>query len=138
LGGILLSAVFDAFDRIFRRKSQQYFRLASGGTGILPPGELPADLLAVLANLASKLAKQFLSICIRAIDYCPPVDVNFGDYLRALITADYDLVPEDPWGYREAFIDAFRMRKIFPRDVPTLAEESLLWKGTPRPLAACE
>ena len=37
-------------------------------------------------------ADQVLNMCIRALDYCPPVDVTFGDYLRAIITADRDLV----------------------------------------------
>jgi hypothetical protein len=61
------------------------------------------------------------------VDYCPPVDIAFGEYLRAVITADKDLVPDDPWGYREAWIDAFRRHHIFPNSVPDLSEESLLW-----------
>jgi hypothetical protein len=28
---------------------------------------------------ASKLASH-LTICVRAIDYCPPVDITFGEY----------------------------------------------------------
>ena len=47
-------------------------------------------------------------------DYCPPVDVRLGDYLRALVTADYDLVPDDPWGYREALVRGFRSTR-YPR-----------------------
>jgi hypothetical protein len=66
-------------------------------------------------------------MCIRAIDYCPPVDITFGQYLRAVITADKDLVPDDPWAYREAWVDSFRRYKIFPNSVPDLSEESLLW-----------
>jgi hypothetical protein len=66
-------------------------------------------------------------MCIRALDYCPPVDITFGDYLRGLITADFDLVPEDPRGYRIAVIEAFRRRGIYPRDVRTLSLESLRW-----------
>jgi hypothetical protein len=68
-------------------------------------------------------------MCIRALDYCPPVDITFGDYLRAIITADSDLVPEDDHGYRIAFIEAFRRRGIYPRDVRTLSIESLRWPG---------
>ncbi len=51
-----------------------------------------------------------------------------GEYLRALITADYDLVPDDPVGYREAFIDAFARRGIFPEGVLNLSEDALLWR----------
>lgn len=63
------------------------------------------------------------------MDYCPPVDVNFGDYLRAIITADTDLIPDDDRGYRIAFIEAFRRRGIYPRDIRTLSVESLCWSN---------
>jgi hypothetical protein len=66
-------------------------------------------------------------MCIRALDYCPPVDLTFGDYLRALVTADRDMVAEDVLGYRVALIDAFRKRGIFARGVTNLSEESLIW-----------
>lgn len=82
----------------------------------------------IFGEQASKLASHFLAICIRAIDYCPPVDLELGEYLRALITADYDLVPDDRWAYREALIDAFRHRRIYPPNVTSLSEESLRWQ----------
>jgi hypothetical protein len=66
-------------------------------------------------------------MCIRALDYCPPVDITFGDYLRALITADRDVVVDDTRRYRLAFIDAFRQHGIFPRNLRSLSEESLTW-----------
>ena len=66
-------------------------------------------------------------MCIRALDYCPAVDITFGEYLRALITADVDLVPDDRYGYRVAFMEAFRDRGILPRDVRTVSEETLAW-----------
>jgi hypothetical protein len=128
LGEILVQAVFEAALTVFRRKTAQHMRLASAGTGRLPEGDLPIDLQNILAETASKLASNFLSICIRAIDYCPPVSIELGEYLRALITADHDLVPDDPWGYREALIDAFRHRRIYPPHVTGLSEESLLWQ----------
>jgi hypothetical protein len=73
-----------------------------------------------------------LNLCVRALDYCPPVDVNFGDYLRAIITSDVDLVPDDDLGYRIAVVEAFRRRGIYPRDVRTLSVESLRWPSTER------
>lgn len=129
LGSVLVSAVFHAFVTIFQRKIERYIRLATQGTGVLPAGALDHDLQNVLADKASGLASQFLNICIRAIDYCPPVGITFGDYLRALITADYDLVPDDPWDYRGALIDAFRRRNIHPRSATSLSEDALRWKG---------
>ena len=128
-GELLIGAVFEAFLAVYRRKAARLLRLATGGTGILPEGDLPPDLVDALADKASRLADQFLSICIRAVDYCPPVDLEFGEFLRAVITADYDLVPDDPWGYREAWIDAFWRRGIYPSGVASLSEDALLWRS---------
>jgi len=61
------------------------------------------------------------------LDYCPAVDITFGEYLRAIITADRDLLPDDPQGRRVAFMEAFRHRGILPRDVRTISEETLSW-----------
>jgi hypothetical protein len=67
-------------------------------------------------------------MCIRALDYCPPTDITFGEYLRAIITADFDLVPDDDLGYRVAFIEAFRKRGIPVDEVRNVSVESLLWR----------
>jgi len=137
-GSVLVAAVFDAFDTVFKRKIKRYLRLATNGTGILPAGDLNSDLLVLLAKEASQLASQFLSICIRAIDYCPPLDIEFGEYLRAIITADQALVPSDPWNYREALIDAFRIRGIYPPGVDNLSEDSLVWREPVRRIPRSE
>ncbi len=126
-GAILVSAVFDAFVTIYNSRIKDLRRIASGGTGILQEGELHPDLVNRLAKEAVKTAGQILTMCIRALDYCPPVDITFGDYLRALITADRDVVPSDDRGYRLAFIDAFRQHGIFPPKLRSLSEESLTW-----------
>ena len=125
-GAIFVAAVFDAFLSIYHNRTRDLLRLASGGTGLVQ-GELHPDLVNRLAQEASKAASHVLSMCIRALDYCPPVDLTFGEYLRALITADMDLMPEDEQRYRVAFIEAFRRRGIYPRDVRTLSEDSLRW-----------
>lgn len=128
LGAVLVAAVFDAFLQIYRRKTDDLYRLASGGTGVMPAGRVPHDLVERLAREAAKIAGRVLNICVRALDYCPPVDLTFGEYLRALITADRDLVPDDPHGYRVAFISAFRARGIFPTDVNNLSVDGLAWQ----------
>ena len=135
MGSALVSAVFDAYLAIYQRKTERYVRLATGGSPRLP-AEPSTDLQAVLAEEASQLASQFLAMCIRAIDYCPPVDLELGEYLRAVLTADYNLVPDDRWGYREAWIDAFGRHKIYPPHVRSLAEDELLWQPPERPIGA--
>ncbi len=126
LGAVLLQAVFEAFNTVFERKTRRIRQLAQRYRS--PGGPLDPTLASLLADAARTLARQFLSIVIRAVDYCPPVDVTFGDYLRAMITADADLVPADPYGYRDALIDAFARRGIAPSEVPNLAEDVLVWK----------
>jgi hypothetical protein len=128
-GSILVAAVFDAFLSIYRGRIADLLRIATGGSGVLPPGELHPDLTNRLATEASKSARHVLTMCIRALDYCPPVDLTFGEYLRALITADTDLVRDDDLGYRPAVIEAFRGRGLYPLDVRSLAADSLLWQG---------
>jgi hypothetical protein len=109
------------------RRSADLIRLATNGTGILVEGALHPDLVNRLTDVACKTAKHVLRICIRALDYCPAVDITFGEYLRAMITADIDLVPDDPYHYRVAFMEAFRARDLLPRDVRTVSEETLAW-----------
>jgi hypothetical protein len=128
-GSILVAAVFDAFLSIYRKRTEDLMRLATQGSGVLPAGAIHPDLVNRLAKTAAKSSQHVLNMCIRALDYLPPVDVTFGDYLRALITADFDLVPDDSLSYRIAFIEAFRRRGIFPRDVRSMSEESLRWEG---------
>ena len=126
-GAILVSAVFEAFLVIYKSRIADLLRIATGGTGILPQGELNPDLVNRLAAEASKASKHVLNMCIRALDYCPPVDINFGDFLRAVITSDTDLVAEDSRDYRLAFIDAFRKRGIYPAGIKYLSAESLAY-----------
>ncbi len=126
-GAILVAAVFRAFLAIYRGRVADLFRIASDGRGILPDGEIDPDLVKRLASEAAKSARHILRICIRAMDYVPPVDVDFGDYLRAIITADHDLYPEDDYGYRRAIIEAFSAWGIVPDGMAVVTENSLLW-----------
>jgi hypothetical protein len=126
-GSILVAAVFDAFFRVYQSRIKDLVRIATGGTGQLPEGDLHPDLVARIAGEASKSARTILRICIRAIEYLPPIDVTFGDFLRALVTADFEAVPEDSGGIRAALIEAFRSRGIRLDGVASLAEGSLVW-----------
>ncbi|HSE37786.1 MAG TPA: S8 family serine peptidase [Blastocatellia bacterium] len=136
-GAVLVAAVFDAFIAIYNARIADLLRIYTGGTGVLPSGSIHPDLVNRLADEAAKSASHVLNMSIRAIDYLPPVDVTFFEYLRALITADYDLVSDDRLRYRVAFVEAFRRRGIYPLnlsarspDVPrTLSVDTLRWQG---------
>jgi hypothetical protein len=64
-------------------------------------------------------------MCIRGLDYCPPVDVDFGSYLCGVITADAELWPQDEDHYRVAFIEAFRQWGIYPEGAREMSESEL-------------
>jgi len=135
-GGVLVAAVFDAFFSSFMQRTADLIRLARAVGGAA--GDLHPDIAARLAHEAAKVATHFCTMCIRAIDYCPPVDITFGDFLRALITADTELYQSESHEYREALIQAFRARGIVPTDVVSLAEESLLWQKADPDTPPCE
>jgi hypothetical protein len=126
-GAILVAAVFEAFVAIFTRRTQDLLRIATGGTGVLAAGALHPDLVARLAQTAADTAQRVLTICIRALDYMPPVDPTFGDYLRAIVTADADLAPDHGLGYRVAFAESFARRGIYPPDIANISPDGLSW-----------
>lgn len=71
--------------------------------------------VAVVAEEGATAAKQLLRICIRALDYLPPVDLTFPDYLCALLTADLQLYPDDDkYHYRETLKSSFAAYGIDP------------------------
>lgn len=125
-GSILVAAVFDAFVRIYERRTADLFRLA----GVTPGARdaLPALLIGRLAEEACRCANSVLEMCVRGLDYLPPVSPTFGEYLRAIITADADLYPEDPYKYRVALAEAFRKRGIPVPGCLSFAPDSLLWE----------
>ena len=126
-GDLLVAAVFEAFKKIYESRVADLRRIATHGTGVLPTGYLHPDLVNRLTQEAAKSARHVLDMCMRALDYMPPVEANFGDFLRAVVTADADLVPNDHRRYRVAFVDAFRSYGIGPAGIGTLSVDTLRW-----------
>jgi hypothetical protein len=125
-GAILVAAVFDAFRTVYQRRTGDLRRIA-GVEGDVAGRDLQPDLLDRLVSEATRTAQSVLTVCLRAFDYMPPVDPTFGDYLRALVTADFELSPDDDQGIRAAMIAAFRARGIYPSDVASMSQDSILW-----------
>lgn len=125
-GSILVAAVFDAFFTVYIRRAAEHFRIyqAAGGRD---RDDVPAPLAEALCDEATRTAMQFFQTCARALDYLPPVDVTFGDFLRAVMTGETDFDPEDRDGMRDAWMQAFRRREILPDDAPFFSEEALCW-----------
>ena len=127
-GGLLSSAVFEAFMRAVARRILPLIRLAADRA------TAERALIDQVERIVTRAARHFLTICVRALDYCPPAAILFPDYLRALITADRILVPNDRYGYREELIDAFRRRGIYPADIDVVSEAELTWNAPEMPI----
>lgn len=136
-GAILVAAVFRAFLALYRCRTRDLFRIATQGTGELPSGDIHPDLSNRLAEEASHAAQTILQMCIRALDYCPPVNISFGSYLRAIVTADVNFNTESEFG-RVAMIESFREWGIYPRDIRGMSIESLTWPTGAERIALAE
>jgi hypothetical protein len=124
-GSILVAAVFDAYFTVYTRRTVSLFRIFRAGGGTTDRGDLPVPLAERLAAEANRTTEQFFVICARALDCCPPVDITFGDFLRAVLTSDLDFHPDDPDGVRDALMQAFRLRGIVADEVASFSEDSL-------------
>ena len=63
------------------------------------------------------VAEHLLTMSIRALDYCPPTDLRFSDYLSALLTIDREVVPDDTrFNYRETLLKRFSAYGVRPDD----------------------
>jgi len=85
-----------------------------------------------VAEEGRRAASHLLTMCIRAIDYAPPTDIEFPDYLSALLTADAEMQPDDSrFGYREALRRSFADYGIEPAS----RMDGGLWEPPDRPLS---
>lgn len=78
-GEVLVAALLNAFVDIWER------RVYSLGNPSRPR----------VIEEGATIAEQLLTTVIRALDYCPPVDITFDDYLSAILTADFEESPDD-------------------------------------------
>jgi len=76
-----------------------------------PDGTLDAGRV---AEEGVKSAQHLLGMLLRALDYLPPVDLEFADVIDAVLTADRRLAPNDDHGYRDAIRQSFNRFGIRP------------------------
>ena len=71
--------------------------------------------LARVAEEGQRVADLLLTMAIRALDYCPPVHLEFSDYLSALLTGDREIRPDDSvYDFRNHLRASFRAFGIKP------------------------
>ena len=61
-----------------------------------------------------RAADQTANVMLRAIDYCPPVDLRYDQYARAVLRADEVAYPEELYGIRTQLKRIFRQRGLRP------------------------
>ena len=110
-GEILVAAILTGLVRVWARRLKDL-----NMHGKLRPGaELTDADVRPMAEVGAAAASLLLTMAIRALDYSPPIDLLFGDYLSALVTADSELIPhERKYRFREELLRSFRERGIQP------------------------
>lgn len=71
--------------------------------------------VAQAAQEANELAELMLDIAIKALDYAPPIDLQFEDFLSALLTSDQEIRPDDgKYNVRAQALKWFKKLSIVP------------------------
>lgn len=106
-GEVLVAAMMNAFVTVWSA------RLST--LGELEPGRLSRDRV---AEEGADIADTLLTMAIRALDYAPPVHLEFGDFLSALLTADHEVRPDDGrYHFRKHLLESFKSYGIEPASV---------------------
>lgn len=59
---------------------------------------------------------RFRRVALQPLDLCPPCDIQFLDYAKAVIRNDVLTNPVDEQGYRQIMLDVFHRRGLCPCD----------------------
>jgi hypothetical protein len=103
-GEILVAAVMRAFVNAWARRL--------GSLGTIQRRYLD---LGRVAEEGATIAEVLLTMAIRALDYTPPIHIEFSDYLSGLVTADTEVRADDArYGLRKGLLDSFGSYGIRP------------------------
>lgn len=102
-GELLVAAMLNVFLQVWEKRLEKY-----------KEGRDAVDV-AVVVDEGSESANHLLTMAIRALDYLPPTDIRFSDYLTAILTADAEVVPDDSkYEYRQKLKDSFENYGVKP------------------------
>jgi hypothetical protein len=103
-GELLVAAVMNAFIAVLVNRLQALGHLQGNAVD-----------RSRVAEEAAESADYLLTMTIRALDYTPPVHVEFTDFLSALLTADHEIRPDDSkYHFRKHLLASFRSYGIEP------------------------
>lgn len=95
-GELLVAAMLNIFLEVWLTRLQKYME-----------GRDAVDI-SMIVDEGAESSDHLLTIAIRALDYMPPTDIRFSDYLSAILTADAEVVPDDSkYKYRQKLRDGF-------------------------------
>ncbi len=130
-GEVLVAAMMNAFIEVWRRRietlgfrterkksrSKAVMEPAPGATEPTEDGRKPRVYLdrQRVVEEGATIADHLLTMSIRALDYCPPTDLEFCDFLSALLTADREVRPDDSrFQFRASLLASFQKFRIPP------------------------
>jgi hypothetical protein len=103
-GEIVVAAMMNAFLKVWTRRLEA---LRAGNQAALNRERVVEE--------GSRAADYLLTMAIRALDYTPPVHLEFGDFLSALLTADHEIRPDDStYHFRDTLQEVFQAYGITP------------------------
>ncbi len=123
-GEILVAAVMQAFLMVLANAFASLGDQPAPGSK--PSGQLDRERVILEA---ADTAQRLLNLSIRALDYAPPVHLQFGDFLSAILTSDHEIVPDDSrYGFRNALRRSFAQYGIRPSSNSSTGSEPGLWE----------
>jgi hypothetical protein len=122
-GELLVAAMLSAFLAAYQRRLET---LGTDGRGRLPAVRV--------AEEGADIADRMLTMAIRALDYMPPTDISFGDFLSASITSDLEIRPDDSrYDLRRQVLKGFARFGFTP--VSSFGDEQGRWEPPPEELS---
>lgn len=114
-GEILVAVMMNAFLQVW---SNRLSKLGEVSPGYLDRGRVVEE--------GSEVANYLLTMSIRALDYTPPVDIEFADFLSAVLTSDREINPNDSkYEFRRILRESFSSYGIMPASRGTATEPGI-------------
>ena len=116
-GELLVAAVMNAFLRVWE---ERVISLGEVSRGYRDRGRVVEE--------GAAIADYLLTMVIRALDYAPPVHLEFCDFLSAILTSDLEINPNDSkYKFRETLRRSFISYGIDPAS-PVTGTEAGIWE----------
>ena len=112
-GEILVAAVLNAFLSVWVKRLE----------ALITPGGLDRGRV---VEEGANIAEYLLTMVIRALDYAPPVNLEFCDFLSAVLTSDREINPNDSkYKFRETLLKSFLSYGIKPKSAGTASDPGI-------------